>query len=44
MPKERSVGRQNIKDSFIKMMKIADRLVTLYCSESPYPDFWDWKG
>ena len=36
---------KNIKDSFIKMMKeIADRLVTLYCSESPYPDFWDWKG
>ncbi|HHX18408.1 MAG TPA: preprotein translocase subunit SecA [Clostridium sp.] len=36
---------KNIKDSFIKMMKeVADRIVTLYCSESPYPDFWDWQG
>ncbi len=36
---------KNIKDNFIKMMKeIADRMVTLYCSESPYPDSWDWQG
>ena len=36
---------KNIKDSFMKMIQdVADRMVTLYCSESPYPDFWDWKG
>lgn len=36
---------KNIKDSFIKMIQdVADRIVTLYCSESPYPDFWDWQG
>ncbi|MDQ2087394.1 preprotein translocase subunit SecA [Herbivorax sp. ANBcel31] len=36
---------KNIKDSFIKMIEgIADNIVTLYCSESPYPDYWDWES
>ncbi|MFZ5986489.1 MAG: preprotein translocase subunit SecA [Bacillota bacterium] len=36
---------ENIKENFLKMVEgIADNIVNLYCSESPYPDNWDWEG
>jgi preprotein translocase subunit SecA len=36
---------ENLKDYFIKMIEsMVDRIVEVYCSESPHPDFWDWEG
>jgi len=36
---------ESLKDFYIKMLEgVADNIVTLFCSESPHPDFWDWEG
>jgi preprotein translocase subunit SecA len=36
---------ENLKDSFVKMIEgVVDSIVSVYCSESPHPDFWDWEG
>jgi preprotein translocase subunit SecA len=36
---------ESLKEYFIKMIEgIAERIVSIYCSESPHPDYWDWKG
>ena len=35
----------NMKDFFIKMFEgIIDGAIHAHCSESPYPDMWDWAG
>ncbi len=35
----------NMKDFFIKMFEgIIDGAIQAHCSESPYPDMWDWAG
>ena len=36
---------ESLRDFFIKMLEgVVDNMVNLFCSESPHPDFWDWKG
>jgi preprotein translocase subunit SecA len=36
---------ESLKDYFIKMMEgIVDGIIQAYCSESTYPDNWDWVG
>lgn len=36
---------ENLKDSFMKMIENnVNNLVSAYCSESVYPDAWDWEG
>ncbi|HHW31639.1 MAG TPA: preprotein translocase subunit SecA [Clostridiaceae bacterium] len=35
----------NLKDNYIKMIEgVVERIISTYCSESPYPDNWDWNG
>ena len=36
---------ENLRDSFMKMIENnVNNLVSAYCSESDYPDMWDWEG
>ena len=36
---------ENLKDSFVKMIEgLTQSIQGMYCSESPYPDNWDWDG
>ncbi len=36
---------ENLKDNFMKMLEsTVERIITLYCSESPHPDNWDWNA
>ncbi len=36
---------ENLRDSFMKMIENnVNNLVSAYCSESVYPDMWDWEG
>ena len=36
---------QNLKDHFLKMADaLVENIVSIYCSESPHPDYWDWEG
>ncbi len=36
---------ENLREFFLKMLEgIVDGIISLYCSESPHPDYWDWEG
>ena len=36
---------ENLRDSFVKMLEgDVDNLVSVYCSDSPHPDLWDWDS
>lgn len=43
--RKKVLNGENLKDSFIKMIEsVVDRIISLYCTEESYSEFWDWDG
>jgi preprotein translocase subunit SecA len=36
---------ESLKDYYSKMLEgFVDSIITMFCADSPHPDYWDWEG